>query len=127
MSGDTTWEDAECEARRVVARTLAALPPDLRAAAERLPVTYVPFPDEHMVEDGIADDTLGLFVGNDLASGAEGPVPLPAQILLFLENLWDYADGDWQVFREEVRTTYLHELGHYLGLGEDDLDERGLS
>jgi len=26
-----------------------------------------------------------------------------------------------------VRTTYLHELGHYLGLGEEDLDDRGLA
>jgi predicted Zn-dependent protease with MMP-like domain len=29
-------------------------------------------------------------------------------------------------FRNEIRITYLHELGHYLGLDEDDLFERGL-
>ena len=53
-------------------------------------------------------------------------VDVPPQILLFLANLWDYADGDEALFREEVRTTYLHELGHYLGLDELDLEERGL-
>jgi len=52
--------------------------------------------------------------------------PLPAQIILFLENLWDFAEEDEEFFREEVRTTYLHELGHYLGLNEIDLEERGL-
>ena len=31
-----------------------------------------------------------------------------------------------EFFRDEVHTTYLHELGHYLGLDEDDLTERGL-
>jgi predicted Zn-dependent protease with MMP-like domain len=30
------------------------------------------------------------------------------------------------LFREEVATTLLHELGHYLGLDEGDLTDRGL-
>jgi predicted Zn-dependent protease with MMP-like domain len=51
---------------------------------------------------------------------------MPPQIILFLDNLWDFADRDEGVFRQEVRTTLLHELGHYLGLDEDDLTERGL-
>ena len=33
---------------------------------------------------------------------------------------------DETTYRQEVRTTLLHELGHYLGLDEDDLDDRGL-
>lgn len=51
---------------------------------------------------------------------------MPPQIILFLENIWEYAEGDAGVYRVEVRTTLLHELGHYLGLDEDDLAERGL-
>ena len=51
---------------------------------------------------------------------------MPPQIILFLENLWDFAEGDESVFREEVATTLLHELGHYLGLDEDELTDRGL-
>ena len=43
---------------------------------------------------------------------------------------WDQMDAwleeDEEIFREEVHTTYLHELGHYLGLDEDDLFDRGL-
>jgi len=45
---------------------------------------------------------------------------------LFLENLWDFADGDHKVFCDEVRITYLHELGHFLGWDEDDLAAREL-
>ena len=52
--------------------------------------------------------------------------PLPAQIILFLENIRDAAEGDDAVYQEEIRATLLHELGHYLGLDEADLDERGL-
>ena len=53
-------------------------------------------------------------------------LPMPPQIILFLENLWDFAEADEEVSGEEVHTTYLHELGHYLGLDEDDLFDRGL-
>ena len=34
--------------------------------------------------------------------------------------------GAEESFEEEVGITFMHELGHYLGLDEDDLDERGL-
>jgi predicted Zn-dependent protease with MMP-like domain len=51
---------------------------------------------------------------------------MPAEIELFLENLWDFADGDHKVFCDEVRITYLHELGHFLGWDEDDLAAREL-
>jgi predicted Zn-dependent protease with MMP-like domain len=74
--------------------------------------------------DGIHADTLGLFTGAELAE--EGQVVMPPQIILFLENLWEYSGGDGEVFREEVRTTFLHELGHFFGLDEGDLFERGL-
>jgi predicted Zn-dependent protease with MMP-like domain len=56
----------------------------------------------------------------------EESVPMPPQIILFLDNLWDQAEQDEDWFLDEVDTTYLHELGHYLGFGEDDLTERGL-
>ena len=46
--------------------------------------------------------------------------------MLYLESLWDFAEGDAEIFRDEVRITYLHELGHYLGWGEDEVAARGL-
>ena len=80
-----------------------------------------------MVEDeGVEPDLLGLFVGPALDEAAGLDDPLPPEILLFLENLWDYAEEDPGIFREEVRRTYLHELGHYLGLEEDDMASRDL-
>jgi predicted Zn-dependent protease with MMP-like domain len=52
--------------------------------------------------------------------------PQPTQIILFLENLWQFAEHNEAVYLDEVRITYLHELGHYFGFDEDDLEERGL-
>jgi predicted Zn-dependent protease with MMP-like domain len=99
----------------------------LRIQARELPVTYERQPGADMERDGIAADTLGLFVGEEYAEAGQTSVPMPAQIILFLVNLWDYAEGDPEVYREEVQATYLHELGHYLGLDELDLDDRGLA
>ena len=118
------WDMLRSLALDEVEATLKALPKPLRERARVVPVTFEPAPNEGLQEDGIAPDTLGLFVGPDFAD--EESIPMPPQIILFLENLWDQADQNEEWFLDEVHTTYLHELGHYLGLGEDDLTERGL-
>jgi predicted Zn-dependent protease with MMP-like domain len=105
---------------------LKSLPAPLREKARELPVTLERCPSADLVADGIQPDTLGLFVGPEFGEGDASMSPLPPQIILYLENLWEMAEEDEDVFRFEVRTTYLHELGHYLGLDEDDLFERGL-
>ena len=78
------------------------------------------------MEEGDDEDLLGLFVGASFAEVADEAEPLPSAIRLFVENLRDEAEDDPARFRQEVRDTLLHELGHYLGLDEDGLTERGL-
>ena len=107
-----------------VEAVLAALPAPLTGPARQVPVLFTRLPDRELRESGIEADTLGLFTGPEFA--CEGDEPMPPQIILFLENLWDEAGGSESAFRDEVRITYLHELGHYLGLDEDDLFKRGL-
>jgi predicted Zn-dependent protease with MMP-like domain len=118
------WDKLKKLALAEVEATLAELPAPLRERARQLPVTFERIPNPGLQADGIAPDTLGLFSGPELAE--EDAVPMPPQIILFLENLWDFAEGDEDIFGDEVHTTFLHELGHYLGLNEDDLTERGL-
>ena len=114
-------------AKKEVAALRRELPPEMAERANELPVVMLARPTRAMVrEDGLDPDLLGLFVGANRAEGAESGDPLPPEILLFVENLWDYAEGDEEVFREEVRVTYFHELGHYLGLEEGELEDRGL-
>ena len=120
------WHRLRALAAEEVEATLAELPAPLRERARPLPVTFQRRPNADQVRDGIELDTLGLFVGPEFAYEESCAVPLPPQIILFLENLWEQAEADEEFFCEEVHTTYLHELGHYLGLDEDDLFERGL-
>ena len=120
------WPKLHALALEEVKATLAELPAPLRERAQPLPVTFERRPNAAHRRDGIEPDTLGLFVGSEFAYEETSTLPLPPQIILFLENIWDQAEADDALFRDEVRTTYLHELGHYLGLDEDDLFQRGL-
>ena len=101
-------------ARAEVEETLTALPQPLRLQATGLPVTYERRPSAALLGDGNDPDLFGLFIGAALDEPMESP--LPPQIILFLENLWEFSDRDGEIYREEIQITYLHELGHYLGL-----------
>ncbi|MBM3823165.1 MAG: metallopeptidase family protein [Verrucomicrobia bacterium] len=113
-------------ARQEVDHILARLPAPLSTPARQLPLVFEPEPGADLVADGIDPDTLGLFVGVPHNEGPSNDTGLPPQIILYLDNLWAESEGNASRFQEEVRTTFLHELGHYLGLDESDLDERGL-
>ena len=118
------WPKLQELALDEIEATLQALPAPLREQARKLPVTFEHKPNAGLQADGIEEDTLGLFTGAEFADA--GAQVLPPQIILFLDNLWDFAEGDPEVYCDEVHTTFLHELGHFLGLDEDDLIERGL-
>ena len=45
--------------------------------------------------------------------------------MLFRSNLMRMAH-DREAMQEELRVTLLHEIGHFLGLDEEDLERRGL-
>ena len=87
---------------------------------------YPDVPDQTVLDQGFESDLLGLFEGASRLEADPGSSDPPPRIILYLRNLWDLAAGDPQIFAKEVRTTYLHELGHFLGLDEDDLTLRNL-
>jgi predicted Zn-dependent protease with MMP-like domain len=118
------WNKLQVLALEEIEATLAELPLPLREQAQKLPVTFERAPNAGLKSDGIAPDTLGIFTGAEFAD--EGATVLPSQIILFIGNLWDFSENDENIFCEEIRKTFLHELGHFFGLNENDLTERGL-
>lgn len=121
-----TKRQLERRVRAVVHDVVAALPPDLRALAEVVPVVCEWEMADHWLDEGVADDALALFSGPALDEPAD-PMCLEApRITFFLAALWDYSGADEAAFDAEARLTYLHEFGHYLGLDEAALEARGL-
>ena len=111
-------------AENEVKRTQTKLPPEVRAAAEECMVLFEEFDDQ--TEEDEPDDLLGLFEGSSrLEAPPSGPEDMP-RIRLFLSTLWDTVGHEERSFRREVRITYLHELGHYLGWDEEQVEALGL-
>ena len=122
MPGQKLLRLAEAE----VQRTIERLPTEVRDAAAECVVTFEDIADAVGEDETLDEDLLGLFEGySRLDPLPAGPADMP-RIRLFLDNLWDYAGQDDRSSRQEVRTTWLHELGHYLGWGEEEVEALGL-
>lgn len=118
------------EFEEVVRQAEALLPETLRARIGEIPVVVEDLPPRalltHPEGEGLAPDILGLFVGRSLRDESSFEVPdIPAAIYLYKRNL-ERACRTREELREEIATTLYHELGHYLGLDEDELRERGV-
>ena len=113
-------KEIERTAARETKMLINRLPAELRAKLSAVAVVLQSRPDKALIAEGIERDCLGLFSGVSLRDGEEG-APLPPQIFLFLENIREEARESGRSYREELRRTFLHELGHYLGLDETDL------
>ena len=116
-------EDIICDQ---VEQTLRGLPADF---AQRLgPVTTLvePRPSRALVQDGLDPRLLGLFDGSTAEELALGEAaPAPTRILIFSHNLAS-AFEDEASLRDEVTVTVLHEIGHFFGLEEEDMERLGL-
>jgi predicted Zn-dependent protease with MMP-like domain len=109
------WEKLKARAEATVEATLAELPPEILEEAKKVPVIL----DRRCKEDPEILGQYNFFEPGEV-SAANGP------ILLYLEAIDEFCLDEGADFEEEVKLTYLHELGHHLGWDEGDLEERGL-
>ena len=114
----------------IVERCVKELPERVRKELGDVPVLVQPLPTREMLggeDHPLPPDILGLFVGRHLLERSVGDVPgLPGNIYLFRRNLLR-ACTDREELEREIRITLQHEVGHLLGLDEDDLEEWGLA
>ena len=112
------WADEELKS------LVKILPKDIQDAATKVAISFEEKSGAGAFDDELEGDELGLFEGPSAMDEADaGEMP---RIRLFLTNLWEWVGEDEQDFRDEVGTTFLHELGHYLGWDEDEVNLRGL-
>lgn len=115
----------------IAEEVLSSLHPSLRRYLENVPILVEEVPPVDVLLEldppGRPADLLGCFSGHSLLdrSSADPWSALPATITLYRRNLERLA-GDREELLEELRVTLLHEIGHFLGLDEEDLHARGL-
>jgi len=70
------------------------------------------------------DDLFGLYEGPALTERSGSDAPDIPRITLFYEPLLEACETEAELARE-IRVTVLHEIGHFFGLDEEQLDELG--
>jgi predicted Zn-dependent protease with MMP-like domain len=114
--------------RETTDRVLASLPADLSDRAAEVTVVAADRATRAQIDGagGGDDDLLGLYEGVNLVERRVGDMETVAdRITLFRVPLMESC-RTMDELREEIRITLLHELGHYFGFEENDLEERGL-
>jgi predicted Zn-dependent protease with MMP-like domain len=123
-------EVADEEFDGLVEKSLLELPAEVRKHLEELPVLVESLPPRQVLtaeKPPISPDVLGLFIGRHLLERTHSDLPgAPGAIYLFRRNLLRVC-ADREDLAREVRTTVRHEVGHLLGLDEDDLERWGLA
>jgi predicted Zn-dependent protease with MMP-like domain len=107
----------------VAAEVMAALPEPFRTKLAHVPVVLERRPSLALVRSGVDPRALGLFDGPSII---DDEVPSPARVVVFTHNLLA-AFEDRATLAEQVEVTILHEVGHYFGLEEDDMERLDLA
>lgn len=118
------WLRLRAAAEKVVRELMANLPAPIRQKLRDIAIVYESAPTPEMIRDGVEPDLMGLFTGE--AYGSTEQAVVSPEIHLFLENIWEDSEHDPAEYREQLRVTLLHEIGHYLGLEEEGLAARDL-
>ena len=116
-----TFEDA-------VERAIESIPEMFRAQLTNIAIAVEDRPSADLLEEmGLPpDETLfGVFIGVSLPERSASEPPLyPDEILIFREPLMA-ACRTLDELEEEIAITVVHEVAHYLGLSEAQLDDLG--
>jgi len=102
-----------------------ALPEKLKGALEEVSLILADYAEPVLLEGFDEPEVMGLFVGPERGDLLEGGAPnLSPQIYIFRRS-HEHGCSSRHDFDSEVQQTLYHELGHYLGYDEDDLDKLG--
>lgn len=106
---------------RLVEQALDGLPEKFARLVRNVVVVVEDYPAKNRERD--AENLLmGEYIGVPLTERTAWDAPPPDRIVLYQKNI-EAVCGTEEEIREEVRLTVVHELGHYFGLDEEQLED----
>jgi predicted Zn-dependent protease with MMP-like domain/Flp pilus assembly protein TadD len=107
---------------------LANLPRSIREAVENVPILVRDLPEEDLLTaENVSPTILGIFIGVPRTEAALTEQARDVnRVILFKKNLEKICRTRAELV-EQIQTTLQHEIGHYLGLDDDDLERIGLA
>lgn len=126
--------DARDDFDRQLEWVLQRMPPLVHELLERIPLHVEDYPSRRIMEEKdveYRDELCGLFTGIAITErSVEHSGTLPDAVTIYREGiLAAAADRHGRItareLRQQIRITLLHELAHYHGLTEEQLDELG--
>ena len=113
---------------RIVTRAIHRIPKEVRDHLDNILISVQKRPSAELLDEMEipADETLlGVFQGTPLAERSVTAPPLfPDTIFLFQEPLLE-ACASIEELEAEIEITVVHELAHFLGFSEEELDKLG--
>jgi predicted Zn-dependent protease with MMP-like domain len=111
---------------RLVEEALRGIPRRFRDAIKNVAVIVEDEPPDHVLQDmdiGPEDELFGLYEGTPLPDrGASYCNTLPDRISIYQAPIEEACDTDDDI-RICVAETVIHELGHYFGMSEEEIEE----
>jgi len=113
--------------RNAAAEALDNLPRSIREYVADVPVIVEDYPALELVRtENVSPQILGIFMGvARTEAGVTDARTDMDQVILYKKNL-EKVCRDRDELVEQIQITVRHEVGHYLGLSEEDLDRLGL-
>lgn len=109
----------------MVRQAYKEVPPSVRIALRNVDVAVEEWPDLEGL--GLTRDEsslFGLYTGVPLTEREGGQPLLPDRIVIYRQPILRSCATRNDAVRE-IQVTLMHEVGHYLGMGEDDLHRLG--
>ena len=124
---------ADRDFEAAAAEALQGLPEEIQRFTQNCPILIEGLPEPELIgRERLSPQVLGLFLGTPATEPGASPTMGTSprldtdRILLFKRNLEKVA-LDRATLVEQIHITVKHEIGHYLGLDEEQIERLGLA